>query len=410
MKRKLLRYPNNMFRILTTCKTRLTSPGRIIFLARIAFFLSPAFMGCQSHQDNSPSNNSVPSIPVGINDVQMGVASAYLSDYEIVPLETNDSSLIKYIDKLVLFRERMYVLDCSQNTVLIFSKKGKFVTKISRIGKGPGEYEQIMDFCIDSLENKIIVHSDRPYKIMYFNMEGKFIDEHKMDGWYQNILATGENLVLYNRSSSPKEKFKIIFQSKTGKKKNMFLPYQGKINRCNIGYPNICQSNATYFYEPLNDTIYRINESNVVPAYYIDFGKDKLPENLRRSTDYREIDREVISTNKYGYFISNFRETEKYIIFKYEPARVVFYAKAEKKTVVFSSISEKRSGLGVNYFAHDGKGNKFVSILSADRFSRLMSRTEDIFYRTYPDFRKIQTKYKHVKVDDNPLIVFYTLK
>lgn len=374
-------------------------------------FSAIILLGAIRCSNPQPSGNSqkITTLHVDINNPKEGKASTFFSDKSIIPLETTDESLIKYIDKLVLLNGKMYIFDKTQKTVFVFDAEGKFLHKISNIGKGPGEYEQIQDFCIDTLENKIILIADRPYKMLFYTMDGKFVNEKEMTGWYNNILTTPSNIVIYNRSNS-QEKYKILFQSRKTGEINNFLPYSGKIPSTNIAFPNFCRSYATYFYEVLNDTIYKITDSAIKPAFYIDFGKDKLPENLRKCSDYNQIFREVVNTNKYGYFISNFRETEKYIIFKFEPDRKVFYSKADKKIMVLRTIFDDKTGLPIYYFAHDGKDNKFISIIEAGNFCSFLRLPADLYAKTYPEFPKVKSQFGNVKKTDNPIIVIYTLK
>lgn len=58
---------------------------------------------------------------------------------EFLPLESTDDCLIGNIDKLLVGKENLYVLDMKYGKkVFIFDRKGRFIKSIGNYGKGPG--------------------------------------------------------------------------------------------------------------------------------------------------------------------------------------------------------------------------------------------------------------------------------
>ena len=74
---------------------------------------------------------------------------------ELIPLETTDSSLIKWTSKVRYHAGKYYVFDEAQSALFIFDDRGSYINKIHRIGQGPGEYEHIYDFCLDTICSRI---------------------------------------------------------------------------------------------------------------------------------------------------------------------------------------------------------------------------------------------------------------
>lgn len=72
--------------------------------------------------------------------------SALFNDIRLVQLETNDSCLVDDNGKIIRYDSVYYVE--SNNEVLQFDLNGKFLRKLSRIGSGPGENIQLLDFNI----------------------------------------------------------------------------------------------------------------------------------------------------------------------------------------------------------------------------------------------------------------------
>lgn len=91
---------------------------------------------------------------------------------ELIPLESNESSLIGSINKVQITDTFVYVLDRIQNIILVFDNDGKFNKKFSKIGKGPGEYVNLMDFhiykdgSIEILTNYKLILYDKNYNLV----------------------------------------------------------------------------------------------------------------------------------------------------------------------------------------------------------------------------------------------------
>lgn len=79
------------------------------------------------------------------------VSAPSIKTIQYIPLETNDSSLIGEVSKIICRNHRFYILDKRQNQVLVFGEKGDFITSIHRVGNGPDEYVMDYDMDIDSM-------------------------------------------------------------------------------------------------------------------------------------------------------------------------------------------------------------------------------------------------------------------
>ena len=92
----------------------------ILFISTITLLLS-----CSNSQ-NSNSTISIDldaSKSISINNI--------FSKMEIIPLETNEKSIIQNIDKIIEYQSFIYILDRRQKAVLIFDSHGKFISKIN---------------------------------------------------------------------------------------------------------------------------------------------------------------------------------------------------------------------------------------------------------------------------------------
>ncbi|MCX6227062.1 MAG: 6-bladed beta-propeller, partial [Bacteroidia bacterium] len=102
-----------------------------------------------------------------------GNVSDYLEVVKLIPLETTKECLIGEIDKVVQFRNNIYVVDSRTYNLLWFDSSGKFLGQIGQRGKGPGEYIEMHDFLVDTINELIYLLDFR--KVHIFSTKGKWI-------------------------------------------------------------------------------------------------------------------------------------------------------------------------------------------------------------------------------------------
>ena len=79
--------------------------------------------------------------------------SSVFKSHQLIPLETNDSSLIGGRgNKILKHRSRFYVM--SQNTIVSFDKEGRYMNRLSSIGEGPEDYVSIYDYDVLTVGGK----------------------------------------------------------------------------------------------------------------------------------------------------------------------------------------------------------------------------------------------------------------
>lgn len=81
--------------------------------------------------------------------------SAFADDIDYIPLQTTDRSLMEGSVRRVLLREKTIYLSNGKN-IMCFDIEGRFLFKLDKQGRGPGEYTIIFDFDVDS-DNKYLI-------------------------------------------------------------------------------------------------------------------------------------------------------------------------------------------------------------------------------------------------------------
>lgn len=95
-----------------------------------------------------------------------------------VKLETSPESLIGKIDKFIIYKKRIYIMDEMRGgSLYCFDINGKFIFRIEKTGKGPGEYLALHNFTIDTFENQITIVDQLSSKLLRYSLDGEYIDE-----------------------------------------------------------------------------------------------------------------------------------------------------------------------------------------------------------------------------------------
>lgn len=102
-----------------------------------------------------------------------------------IALETNKDCIVGTIEKIFISTNRIYILD-NNDVIYLFDKNdGSFIRKLNNKGRGPGEYVNVIDFCVIPDNNQLCLLGYALRKILIFDENGSFIKQIKIkgDGW-----------------------------------------------------------------------------------------------------------------------------------------------------------------------------------------------------------------------------------
>ena len=156
-------------------------------------------------------------------------ASSFIESYAFVPLETNQDCLIASIDKVKKVKDKFYILDRTNNAIFIFKETGEYFQTLFKVGNGPGEYLQLMDFDVED-DNLYILDFARQ-AILKYNEDLSYEGMVKYRTFASQFLVAGEKIFLYNEPSGQKDDYRFSLIDKNGN-------YIGMINHLFILYKN----------------------------------------------------------------------------------------------------------------------------------------------------------------------------
>jgi len=380
------------------------------FIFNTVVIMLACFSSCQE-TTNEQKNIAVEHIKVDVQEkYPVGNFEDYFTSSKIIPLETIENSLFAKIDRLSLHKDKIFILDRKSNAVLIFSNTGKFLNKIQDLGKGPGEYASLMDFTIDKDNERVILYTDRPYKLITYGMDGKFLKEDLINDLYLSI-GYKDNKLLFRPIYTEKGKMFSTYDLETRKRED-FIGTDEKdkfFSSLGSSAPNIISDKTIHVSLPYSEMIYEYDGNKFKPKYYIDFGRNKTPDNFFDNFKDLQGVFKYAKENKYVYGVSNFRESKDYITFSFQGANIAIYSKASKKTKVFSAMPNDDDRMAFyNYFAHDGDDNNLITVYPSDQFKMQMEiyKKNDDVWKKLPDYlKKID---ENVSISSNPLLHVYT--
>lgn len=348
---------------------------------------------------------------------------------EYIPLETNSKSLFGNIMCFSVTENYIFVRGYG-GSILQFTRKGKFVKKIGRVGKGPGEFCQYARFDVDKQNKLITVYNYHKNKFHYYNFEGKHLyDINSHRGDFENFSVINKIPVLSYGIHYGIQDYRLLTFNKDGSFIDKKVNHE-KFKKREMTY-SISSGFDTYMHKYGNsvlykgqyeDTVLQISSSGkFTPRYIIDHGKYKLP--LEKRVEYIGNPKEFFSAAK-GYFKTKILETDKYL----------FISKLDYKNRSKSDCGICKKSDYRQYFLENDKGepselinnidegpdfypyfivnkNCVGTYIRAHHLLEYIKERKEVTPATNPEAKKkFDTLIKNLKEGDNPVFIIVKLK
>ena len=332
------------------------------------------------------------------------------SKIEIIPLETNEQSLIQRIIKVIEYNSCLYILDSRQKAILIFDKTGKFISKIHTVGRAPSEYSLLYDIAINTYSETLDA-LDPMGKIITYDLKGNYISSiylpHPPMAYHLISILNKDSILLHTEPYITTDYTFRIFSRKADSITKQFYKQQEFI-AWNIKGPLQVYKDTLYYSQAIHNEVYKIINDSLYLAYSWNFGKYsydinqmQLPD-LTDPTKQMKFYKEVMYSSKIPYTFSFSGQNDKYYycsIFMKEKMVHVFQDKMSKKDIVFSTMEEN---IGIFPLSIDNE--KIIGITDDDwmPLSSLMNAKNANISN--------QEILKELTDNSNPIIVKYYFK
>ncbi|MEM9885012.1 MAG: 6-bladed beta-propeller [Bacteroidota bacterium] len=309
----------------------------------IFFFLVFLFTACS---DSVSISYDV--IDVNPDAQKSTLFSEIFKEVKYVRLE-DTNPLIGTIGKILVLKDKYIIKSSAPDIIFIFSKDGKLINKIDSEGEGPEEYSSIKDIAYDSVKEEIIILDRKKFKLMNFDLNGKFIKSSSLPFYVSSFWNTENRYMLYcGAEITPNNDTRLIVTDKeVSKVDREFL----KINPKQARFLNFFDRNnfvefgdSIRFFYGFNDTIYNISERKITPRFIVDFGSYSLPSGVM-NRDYESSYDFIVNIRKgdFAFRIIGYAENQDYISFSFEfrgEFLLFFYEKNTQSSRLFRNLQD----------------------------------------------------------------------
>ena len=388
--------------------------NRIIVLPFFAIMV--VFFLFQCNQRTTQNTANVETIQIDVHKINKGYDLTAILDttYSIIPLETNNDCLIGKIDKLEVKNERIFVTDFMSKSVYVFDMNGKYLSKVSAFGQGPGEYVTITASAIT--DSTIIIVDNMSLKQIEYSFNGKLIKENRMldKVWAVDIFWHVDKLYYVNDGGEPDlGKFHLFSSQLFSDNIKKYLPYSQRPTSLGINGPQygINRNNFLLIYSGIDDIFGLLPDGTIGKKYSVDFMNNKV---VYRSNDEKRVFFENTGEKIIG--IDKIFETDKYL-FLILPRLLEFditciYNKEDKTTILVERcFTHRHFGHFCEIKAVIENKNQIVSWWQAATFKSVYQDNwskEDTQKKTF--YERITEADKSIDEEDNPVLIIYNLK
>ena len=206
-------------------------------------------------------------IPLQADETHLPADSLFCGK-EILALETTPDNLISKVDKLEMTNDRLYLLDEQQDMIFIFDRKGKYITKIADIGRGPAEYIEISDFHIDN-DVLYLCTGGNGGKIICYDLDGKYQKSFRTEYSCNRITTDSNSIYVHHNFSHPNGNNVGVYDKKENKLVKCYKPYPkqqegiGSSNRCWTSCNNKVYAAFDYEYSIYNPILVKSSPKSI---------------------------------------------------------------------------------------------------------------------------------------------------
>ena len=169
-----------------------------------------------------------------------------MSRPERLVLSNPDTVVVGAIKKIIADAGRFYLSDGM--SIHVYTDEGAFLFKIDRRGRGPGEYFDIMDFCL--CDNGIYI-IDRSPKLLKYGLDGQPESSVSLDFFPATVCASADGfLCLSSAYQSEVDKFHT-YSPRTLERHSSFFP----IDKAEMTYRHFMNQQTFFLYGDIHHTM-----------------------------------------------------------------------------------------------------------------------------------------------------------
>lgn len=251
-----------------------------------------------------------------------------LYEFDPISLNTNTINLSEIADNVIYipldktfplgliykyeFVNNSIYLSAKDIGVLVYNRDGKFLRRIGKIGRGPGEYNYPMFFTVDDKTETTYVLDSRGI-IKIYSKTGRFLRNLSLKDYGEspdNINLFNSKLFVHYMLQFPETKYDwTVLDSLGNLLRSKNLTIQSITTKWGESGGTYRYENKMHYWNPFNDTVFSISpDLSYYASFLIKPGDHRFPK-----SDFKSFEQ----LTKYMH-IKQIVETQKFIIIKYD--------------------------------------------------------------------------------------------
>ncbi len=335
-----------------------------------------------------------------------------ISDVEIVPLETNANSIFSTATSYrpAVYGDDIFFFDFIKSEIFRFNKKGEFVGKISRAGRGPEEY--LLGRGISVYNNMLYVLTQTDLK--KYDLEGNYKGTFDISAGYQiKVLDNGDIAVT---NANDKDYGLVIYDSQ-GVKKGEYFGFpenykEARLARSPLASLSFNDGNL-YLTNYFSNSILQYNNNGVDTLIKFDFGNYNIEPKIKDVTPYDLLEAFTEHRESSVMSIDFLSVSEDWIIFYPElygnTMTVYFNRKSGDYFTNKEFIEPYSSFLGKHFtpFYYDSSTKTYYSLLRNLDLIEMLETIDESAKSKYPFLKDLN--YKEIDDEANDWIVYWRI-
>lgn len=371
---------------------------------KLVFFLILSAVGFVLNK-GQVLDSYVETLDINLKQKNEIITDSLVESLTLIPLETNVNCLITNIAKIKKYGDKIYVLDRKMGEVLIFNLDGKFLEKVSRKGRGYGEYVMISDFDVHPKNGNIYINDGMTGKIMVFK-GNRFIKDFKppfVSHAHGFCFLDENNMVFDNHFSNARKDwwYQLFFTDSKMKIVDKKIPYEKCASLSMSPISPFSKVGDKFSYQPAyKDTIFHIENLKLLPKYKLDFGDHWLDRKYLLDEDRKSMTfiRDIRERNEI-YFLNTIEsKAHLFVYFSHKGKQYAYlYDKTTKK--VFFLKDYMNNSCGYHGLPIISDSDLFIGVVNS---FELLKANKNILQK--------HSLLKNLKEGDNPILSFIKFK
>ena len=367
-------------------------------------FASLLLYSCGHGQNNNESDSAPLQVVVVPEQADMPIDSI-IEKVDYIKLGDTGDVLIGDVSKLWITPQHIVIVDkFKAMSIFVFDRSGNAQAVINRLGRGPQEYTSLTDVCLTPDQQRIVVLDNSKKKLLYYNMEGDFLYDKNTSFWIGDLAYADEQHIIAKTYGAQNEDPGLT--SYENKDDNLYILdtlmhiKQSMMPRTAIlkQFEDRLYVNAIH-----GDTIYRVAGSDgLVPQYRLDMSAINGVTNFGEESMEKVM--EIRKNN--AYFPNDYVDGKDFALFRFS-----------MPVAPYMQLVMHNKHTGQNY-SIEGTSKKALNIY----FMEVSYAFDDQFVAAIPAFRFVGDNapmpgseqraaiQKNLTDEDNPVLLFYTLK